>query len=36
MSKFKFLYEDPTVALQVTGSTPHGIYGTDSEFQNDR
>ena len=35
MSKFNFLYEDPTLALQVTGSTPHGIYDTDTEFQND-
>ena len=35
MSKFSFLYEDPTVALQVTGSTPHGIYDTDTEFQTD-
>tara|TARA_R100001594_G_scaffold30290_1_gene56634 strand:- start:5 stop:1195 length:1191 start_codon:yes stop_codon:yes gene_type:complete len=35
MSKFLFLYEDPTNALQVTGSTPHGIYDTDSEFQSD-
>ena len=35
MSKFNFIYEDPTVALQVTGSTPHGIYDTDSEFQSD-
>ena len=35
MSKFLFLYEDPTSALQVTGSTPHGIYDADSEFQSD-
>jgi hypothetical protein len=35
MSKFNFIYEDPTSALQVTGSTPHGIYDTDSEFQTD-
>ncbi len=35
MSKFLFLYEDPTDALQVTGSTPHGIYDADSEFQSD-
>jgi len=35
MSKFSFLYEDPTIALQVTGSTPHGIYDTDTEFQTD-
>jgi hypothetical protein len=35
MSKFNFLYEDPTLALEVTGSTPHGIYDSDSEFQTD-
>jgi len=35
MSKFNFIYEDPTAALQVTGSTPHGIYDTDTEFQSD-
>ena len=35
MSKFLFLYQDPSSALQVTGSTPHGIYDSDSEFQND-
>jgi hypothetical protein len=35
MSKFLFLYEEPTTALQVTGSTPHGIYDSDTEFQTD-
>ena len=35
MSKFLFLYEDPTSALQVTGSTPHAIYDNDSQFQSD-
>ena len=35
MSKFSFLYEDPTAILQVTGSTPYGIYDADSEFQSD-
>ena len=35
MSKFLFLYEDPTSTLEVTGSTPHGIYDSDSEFQTD-
>ena len=33
MSKFLFLYEDPST--YTTGQTPHGIYDTDSEFQND-
>ena len=35
MSKFSYIYEDPTSALQVTGSTPHAIYDSDSEFQSD-
>ncbi len=35
MSKFNFIYEEPSSALQVTGSTPHGIYDADSEFQTD-
>ena len=35
MSKFLFLYTEPTDANQITGSTPHGIYDTDSEFQTD-
>jgi len=35
MSKFNFIYEEPSSALEVTGSTPHGIYDTDSEFQTD-
>tara|TARA_Y100000592_G_scaffold20847_1_gene32043 strand:+ start:6351 stop:7535 length:1185 start_codon:yes stop_codon:yes gene_type:complete len=35
MSKFSFLYEDPISSGDVVGETPHGIYDTDSEFQND-
>ena len=35
MSKFNFIYEDPSNGDEVTGSTPHGIYDNDSEFQND-
>ncbi len=35
MSKFLFLYEEPSSTLQVTGSTPHGIYDSDTEFQSD-
>ena len=35
MSKFNFIYEEPTATTQVNGSTPHGIYDTDSEFQSD-
>ena len=33
--KFSYIYEDPTSTLQITGSTPFGIYDSDSEFQND-
>ena len=33
MSKFNFIYEDPTSF--ITGSTPHGIYDNDSSFQSD-
>ena len=35
MSKFLFLYSEPTGSGQVSGSTPHGIYDADSEFQLD-
>ena len=35
MSKFLFLYSEPTASNQVDGQTPHGIYDTDSEFQSD-
>ena len=35
MSKFLFLYQDPTSTLDVVGETPHGIYDSDTDFQND-
>ena len=35
MSKFQYLYTDPSSGNEVTGSTPHGIYDKDSEFQTD-
>jgi len=35
MSKFKFLYSDPTAGFNVVGETPHGIYDNDGEFQTD-
>ena len=35
MSKFAFIYEDPTEVLQVTGSTPYGIYDSDETFQSE-
>jgi len=33
--KFQYLYEDPTSVLQVTGSTPFGIYDADNAFRNE-
>ena len=35
MSKFNYLYEDPSTADQVIGNTPHGIYDSDTTFQNE-
>ena len=35
MSKFNFIYSEPTGSGEVIGRTPHGIYDTDTEFQND-
>ena len=35
MSKFLFLYSEPTASNQVSSSTPHGIYDNDTEFQSD-
>tara|TARA_R100001126_G_scaffold84743_1_gene53108 strand:- start:13 stop:1197 length:1185 start_codon:yes stop_codon:yes gene_type:complete len=35
MSKFNFIYSDPSTGFNVVGETPHGIYDSDSEFQND-
>jgi hypothetical protein len=32
MSKFSYLYADPTVPSQVVGSTPYGTYDNDSSF----
>ena len=34
MSKFQFIYEDPSGSGSIVDSTPHGIYDTDSEYQN--
>jgi len=33
--KFQYIYEDPTQALQITGSTPYGTYDNDTSFQNE-
>ena len=35
MSKFNYLYEDPSTSDQVIGNTPYGIYDNDTEFQNE-
>ena len=32
MSKFSYIYVDPTTVLQVTGSTPYGTYDNDTSF----
>jgi len=35
MSKFAYLYADPTSASQVTSSTPYGLYDADIAFQSE-
>ena len=35
MSKFSYLYEDPSTADEVIGNTPYGIYDDDTTFQNE-
>ena len=35
MSKFNYVYEDPTTFVEVSGSTPYGIYDTDEAFQSE-
>ena len=35
MSKFAYLYADPTNVGQITGSTPYGIYDADEQFQSE-
>ncbi len=35
MSKFNFLYADPTSPDEVIGNTPYGIYDSDTTFQNE-
>jgi hypothetical protein len=35
MSKFQYLYSEPTSVTQISGSTPYGIYDNDSEFKED-
>ena len=35
MSKFAYLYEDPTTVTQVTGATPYGTYDNDISFQSE-
>tara|TARA_Y100000310_G_scaffold281099_1_gene301368 strand:+ start:1121 stop:2299 length:1179 start_codon:yes stop_codon:yes gene_type:complete len=35
MSKFNYLYEDPTIESQSVGQTPYGIYDSDETFQSE-
>ena len=35
MSKFSYIYEDPTYPHQITGSTPYGTYDNDLAFQSE-
>ena len=35
MSKFLFLYEDPSATKDASGSTPYGIYDEDVTFQSE-
>ena len=35
MSKFNYIYSDPTSGYDVVGETPHGIFDDDTEFQSD-
>ena len=35
MSKFLFLYEEPSLPSNVVGKTPHGIYDSDIQFQSE-
>ena len=35
MSKFNFIYVEPTGSGEVIGRTPHGIYDSDTEYQSD-
>ena len=32
MSKFVYLYEDPTITTNASGSTPYGLYDNDNTF----
>ena len=33
--KFGYVYEDPSTANQITGSTPYGTYDSDTQFVTD-
>jgi hypothetical protein len=35
MSKFNYLYSDPTGSGEVVGKTPYGIYDSDNQFQSE-
>ena len=32
MSKFDYVYSDPTISTNASGSTPYGTYDTDITF----
>ena len=35
MSKFNYIYSDPSKPADINGSTPHGIYDSDIQFQSE-
>ena len=35
MSKFSYIYEDPSVPADISGQTPYGTYDTDLAFQSE-
>ena len=35
MSKFAYLYADPTQVTQSVGATPYGLYDADLAFQSE-
>ena len=35
MSKFNYLYSDPSTPSEVVGATPYGIYDSDITFQSE-
>ena len=35
MSKFSYIYEDPSVPADISGQTPYGTYDNDLAFQSE-